>query len=44
MNRKENTKPEPKFPVRPASTNKADFFYSLISYCLTNGVQFILQK
>lgn len=29
MNRKENTKSEPKFPVRPASPNEAGLFYSL---------------
>ena len=29
MNRKESTKPEPKFSVRPASPNEAGLFYSL---------------
>lgn len=29
MNRKENTSPEPKFSLRPASPNEAGLFYSL---------------
>jgi hypothetical protein len=29
MNKKENTKPEPEFSVRPASPNEAGLFYSL---------------